>query len=281
VVFITGDQHWGGSFKTTYAGRPRYEFLASGFNSSFLGAVSRAADPVNGPVFWKLPNKFNFGLVSVDTTVSPPTVSFQAYDPTGSLGSSYRTNITADDINQGLIPTSATVGATSRRSTASASTSITTQTTAAGTSRRATAQAFAGLAPTVTVAHGLSRRSTASATGHASATSATVAGTSRRSTAAVGAMVTTTAHAGALSRRSTAAAYAGLVPTVGVVRATSRRSTAAVVASITQQAIAGAAAMSRRSVGSGVATGFSNTKVTEPGRIALFPAEQRTARFAV
>jgi hypothetical protein len=109
VVVISGDQHWAGSFKTTYAGRPRYEFMATPYNMTntatfMLTAVARAADPVNGPVLWKLDNTMNAGVVSVDTTVSPATVSFQLYGTGGSLGASYLTSITSDDIDANLIP---------------------------------------------------------------------------------------------------------------------------------------------------------------------------------
>ena len=79
VVIISGDQHWAGSFKTTYANRPRYEFMSTPLNmtntvSFMLPEVARAADPVNGPVLWKLDNTMNVGLVTVDTTVTPATV---------------------------------------------------------------------------------------------------------------------------------------------------------------------------------------------------------------
>jgi hypothetical protein len=69
--------------------------------------VSLAADPVNGPVFWKyggMPANSNAGVVTVDTTASPATVSFQLYNASGSLGSSYLTSLTADQINAGLSP---------------------------------------------------------------------------------------------------------------------------------------------------------------------------------
>lgn len=109
VVIISGDQHWAGSFKTAYAGRPRYEFMSTPLNmtnttSFMLNEVARAADPVNGPVLWKLDKTMNVGVVSVDTTVSPATVSFQLYGTGGSLGASYLTSISADDINTNLVP---------------------------------------------------------------------------------------------------------------------------------------------------------------------------------
>lgn len=102
VIFISGDQHWAGAFKTTYASRPRYEFMASPFNQSMLTPVSRSADAVNGPVFWKYGAGDNFGVVTVDTTASPATVSFQLYGTSGSLGSSYLTALTSSDIDTGL-----------------------------------------------------------------------------------------------------------------------------------------------------------------------------------
>ncbi len=102
VVFISGDQHWSGSFKTIYASRPRYEFMASPFNQTMLTPVSRATDPVNGPVFWKYGAGSNMGVVTVDTTASPPTVSFQLYSAAGSLGASYLTSLTQTQIDMGL-----------------------------------------------------------------------------------------------------------------------------------------------------------------------------------
>lgn len=108
VVFLSGDQHWSGSFKTTYNGRPRYEFGASPYNMTntstyMLNAVARAADPVNGPVFWKKDKILNMGVVTVDTTVTPATVSYQLYDATGSLGASYLTNLTTTNIDTALV----------------------------------------------------------------------------------------------------------------------------------------------------------------------------------
>jgi phosphodiesterase/alkaline phosphatase D-like protein len=108
VVFLAGDMHWAASFKTMYGAttaRPRYEFLSSPFNSSNLPPVSLAADPINGPVFWKyggMPANSNAGVVTVDTTASPATVSFQLYNASGSLGSSYLTSLTQTDIDTGL-----------------------------------------------------------------------------------------------------------------------------------------------------------------------------------
>jgi phosphodiesterase/alkaline phosphatase D-like protein len=102
VVFLSGDQHWSGSFKTTWASRARYEFMSSPFNYTNLTEVARAADSVNGPVFWKYDNAVNFGLVSVDTTVFPATVSFQLYGTGGSLGGSFLTSLTSADIDAGL-----------------------------------------------------------------------------------------------------------------------------------------------------------------------------------
>jgi phosphodiesterase/alkaline phosphatase D-like protein len=104
VVFLSGDQHWAGSFKTTYADRPRYEFMSSPLNNSNLTAVALAADAVNGPVFWKYDTGVNVGVVSIDTTVSPATVSFQLYGPSGSLGSGYLTSIDQDAIDLDLVP---------------------------------------------------------------------------------------------------------------------------------------------------------------------------------
>lgn len=102
VVFLSGDQHWSGSLKTTYAARPRYEFASSPFNNTNLTPPSRAADPTNGPILWKYSAGKNMGVVTVDTSVSPPTVAFQLYGASGSLGPSYLTNLTLTQIDAGL-----------------------------------------------------------------------------------------------------------------------------------------------------------------------------------
>jgi alkaline phosphatase D len=105
VLFISGDQHWAGAFKTTYASRPRYEFMSSSFNSSFLAPLNgMPTDPTNGPVFWTKASAFNAGVLSIDTTVTPATVSFQLYGTGGSLGSSCLTAVDTDAINSGLTP---------------------------------------------------------------------------------------------------------------------------------------------------------------------------------
>jgi hypothetical protein len=105
VIAISTDQHWAGSFKTTHAGRARYEFMSSPFNQSgdsFLAPVSLAADAVNGPVFWKYSGANNVGVVTINTSVSPATVSFQLYGTGGTLGSSYLTTIDTNAIDAGL-----------------------------------------------------------------------------------------------------------------------------------------------------------------------------------
>lgn len=105
VIVVSGDQHWSGAFKTTYAGRPRYEFGASPFNmrpAFWLTKVARAADAVNGPVFWKDDQRDAMGVVTINTTVSPATVSFQLYGTGGSLGASYLTTIDTNAIDAGL-----------------------------------------------------------------------------------------------------------------------------------------------------------------------------------
>jgi alkaline phosphatase D len=105
VIAISGDQHWSGSFKTTHAGRARYEFASSPLNQSgadLLSPVALTPDPVNGPVFWKYSGANNVGVVTIDTSVSPATVSFQLYGTGGSLGSSYLTTIDTNAIDAGL-----------------------------------------------------------------------------------------------------------------------------------------------------------------------------------
>jgi alkaline phosphatase D len=102
VIFLSADQHWGASFKVTYAGRPRYEFSCSPFNRSARDAPVAPADPVNGPIFWKYDDGRNHGLVSINTTVANPTLVYQLFNPNGSLGSARRTAITRADLDLGL-----------------------------------------------------------------------------------------------------------------------------------------------------------------------------------
>jgi phosphodiesterase/alkaline phosphatase D-like protein len=106
VVFLAGDMHWGGAFKTAYGtvvgSRPRYEFLASPFNQAILPPPSSVTpDLVNGPVFFTYTQP-NAGVVTVDTTTSPATVSFQLYSRSGSLGSNYATSINSEAIDASL-----------------------------------------------------------------------------------------------------------------------------------------------------------------------------------
>ncbi|HRA18749.1 MAG TPA: alkaline phosphatase D family protein [Flavobacteriales bacterium] len=105
VIALSGDQHWSGAFKTTHAGRARYEFTSSPLNQSgadFLTPVAVTADPTNGPVFFKYNGANNVGVVTIDTSVSPATVSFQLYGPGGSLGSSNLKTIDTNAIDAGL-----------------------------------------------------------------------------------------------------------------------------------------------------------------------------------
>lgn len=105
VVFWSADQHWAGAFKAMYGktvARPRYEGLATPYNQTVNGGTTYPRDAVNGPVFWKYTAGVNMGVVTVDTTVSPATVSFQLYGPSGSLGSTYSLNLTQDDIDLDL-----------------------------------------------------------------------------------------------------------------------------------------------------------------------------------
>lgn len=104
VIALSGDQHWSGSFKTSWRARPRFEFQSSPFNRTMLAPVATTPDPVNGPVYWVYGTDNNVGIVSVDTTVSPATIEFQLYNAAGSLGASYRTAITTATVDSGLTP---------------------------------------------------------------------------------------------------------------------------------------------------------------------------------
>jgi hypothetical protein len=107
VIFLAADNHWSYSCKYMYGkttARPRYEWMASPFCQAVHAVGSATPDPVNGPIFWSYGGvgNNNMGVVSVDTTVTPATVSFQLYNESGSLGSSYQTTLTQDDIDVDL-----------------------------------------------------------------------------------------------------------------------------------------------------------------------------------
>lgn len=107
VIFLAADNHWAYSCRYMYGkttARPRYEWMASPFNQAVHSVGSTTPDPVNGPIFWSYGGSGNnsMGVVTVDTTVTPATVSYQLYSAAGSLGSSYLTTLTQDDIDLDL-----------------------------------------------------------------------------------------------------------------------------------------------------------------------------------
>lgn len=102
VFAVSADQHWSGFFKTEWNSRPRYEFAASPYNQYNLTQVARAADSVNGPVFWKYQDGVAMGVVTIDTTVDPPTISTALYDDSGDLGAGYQKTLDLDDLDEAL-----------------------------------------------------------------------------------------------------------------------------------------------------------------------------------
>lgn len=109
VVFLSGDQHWAGSFKFTAGteGRSYYEFMSSPINRSGLNENSRAVDGVNGPIFWKhgvLSNGTtcqNVGLVTIDTAPADPTIAYQLYGTAGAVAGRL-TSLTKSQLDAGL-----------------------------------------------------------------------------------------------------------------------------------------------------------------------------------
>jgi alkaline phosphatase D len=298
VAFISGDQHWGGSFKTIYAGRPRYEFLASGFNSSFLAPVSRAADPVNGPVFWKVGSKFNFGLVSVDTTVTPATVSFQSYDPTGSLGSSYLTTLNANQLDAGLPVSVALSGQTMTAGHGALSPTGTVDVALSGQSMSATmgtvkpglmhaltgqdAQYTQGSVTPVShegVTVALVGQATAFAHGQ-TRPSAVVVLQGRAASFAQGSPTAQTGHNVTLALGGQAAGFAHGNLSSAAFAAMAGQSIHGQTGTFDKASRVGMSGAQAAFI-AGTLTPRAGIMITEPGRTALFPAEQRTARFAV
>lgn len=104
VLFISGDQHWAGAFKFAAGteGRSYYELMSSPMQRSVLSPPARAADAVNGPIFWKYNGSANFGLVTLDTTVADPTIAYQLYGINGSLGAGNLTSLTKSQLDVGL-----------------------------------------------------------------------------------------------------------------------------------------------------------------------------------
>jgi phosphodiesterase/alkaline phosphatase D-like protein len=86
VVFLSGDQHWAGSFNRARSGVNFFEFMSSpifsggypmynGTNTALLSRVNWMFDANLGPH-----GAENFGLVTVHTETSPATVRFELFD---------------------------------------------------------------------------------------------------------------------------------------------------------------------------------------------------------
>ncbi len=102
VLWITADQHWSGIFKNVRNGVNRYEIMASPLKQIMLTKTSSA----DAAILYKDNDNNNFGVVTIDTTVSPATISLALYNYLGvaltETGYSQPVNITENDLNEGL-----------------------------------------------------------------------------------------------------------------------------------------------------------------------------------
>ena len=88
VVFLTGDQHWAGSFNRARGGVNFFEFMSSPI-FSFGYPRYTGTDPVLlSRINWMFDGDQNFGLVTIRTDTSPTTVTFELFSTTGVLQNS-------------------------------------------------------------------------------------------------------------------------------------------------------------------------------------------------
>ena len=91
VIFISGDQHWSGSFNRARSGMNFFEFMSSALASSsypkYVGTNATLLSRVN----WMFDGSMNdyrsenFGLVTVRTDLTPITVEYELLDLHGAL----------------------------------------------------------------------------------------------------------------------------------------------------------------------------------------------------
>jgi phosphodiesterase/alkaline phosphatase D-like protein len=119
VVILSGDQHWSGVFKlyrypnqTPGAGTfCLYEAMSSPLNNAMRALPTAGGDPQSQIVSMQTTNN-NFGLCTIDTTVTPATVALAIYGPSGSLltgqsgagtsGVNQSISLTETQLNNGL-----------------------------------------------------------------------------------------------------------------------------------------------------------------------------------
>jgi phosphodiesterase/alkaline phosphatase D-like protein len=97
-VFLSADQHWGCIVGQEYGGATFYEAQASAFNE---GARTTTTS-TDGQILYKTDSTppANFGLVTVDQSVSPATVKLAIHNASGTeIGA---VTIDEDDINAGI-----------------------------------------------------------------------------------------------------------------------------------------------------------------------------------
>lgn len=91
VVFLSGDQHWAGSFNRRRGDVNFFEFMSSPLYSSTFPGYRGTNSVLLSRVNWMFDVTMgrnggeNFGLVTVRTDVSPATVRFELFDATGVL----------------------------------------------------------------------------------------------------------------------------------------------------------------------------------------------------
>lgn len=108
VVLLSGDQHWAGLFRLSHGTPFPYHFFE--FSPTPLGHINRGRPDDHPQALFLHDGGKVFGVITVDTTVEMPTITFEVYDEFGEpvdlvlnddLSEAFR--ITIDDIH-GQIP---------------------------------------------------------------------------------------------------------------------------------------------------------------------------------
>jgi phosphodiesterase/alkaline phosphatase D-like protein len=91
VVFLSGDQHWAGSFNRARSGRNFFEFMSSPLSSSAYPRYTGTNQALLSRAIWMFDASMNnnrvenFGLVTVRTDISRATIKFELFDAAGTL----------------------------------------------------------------------------------------------------------------------------------------------------------------------------------------------------
>ena len=90
VVFLTGDQHWSGSFNRRRGAHNFFEFMASPFSAFLFGKYNGTDPELLSRVLWMWDGAAQgmneaFGTVTVRTDANPATVKFELFDLNGTL----------------------------------------------------------------------------------------------------------------------------------------------------------------------------------------------------